>query len=305
MRCKKHLTDLSSGVGVCASCLRERLFVLIQAQAQLDLLDRRKPDPQPPPLVFPRSVSPCISHRKSDNSAPWKPRYRSLSEQLFYSTPQIGPGGALVRNSDNKKKTKNRFSLFSGLFRSKPRNTDSEDPAVSGSDARNSYAASSSSPSWFSGMLAVHRKKPSRMASVVESAGVFGRRIGRNRDRGMSPARVSDCGGKEEDCHDVLSGYSSESSQGWRQTPQRQVPPVRRGGSRPTHSRNVSGLTFCLSPLVRASPNRHWSQKGMPAEVAFSGEIRAPVKPHLSTAASSCANRSRKLADFGRSKHNR
>ncbi|KAL2472661.1 uncharacterized protein Fot_48397 [Forsythia ovata] len=33
MKCKKHPADLSSSVGVCASCLRESLFALIAAQA--------------------------------------------------------------------------------------------------------------------------------------------------------------------------------------------------------------------------------------------------------------------------------
>ncbi|KAL2462656.1 uncharacterized protein Fot_53893 [Forsythia ovata] len=34
MKCKKHPADLSSGVGVCASYLRESLFALIAAQAR-------------------------------------------------------------------------------------------------------------------------------------------------------------------------------------------------------------------------------------------------------------------------------
>lgn len=112
----------------------------------------------------------------------------------------------------------------------------------------------------------------------------------------MSPARFPE-DGEEEECYD--SGYSSESSQGWKQTPRRN-----QHARRPNHGRNVTGLAFCLSPLVRASPNRHWNQKGMPPETAFSGEIRVSVKPHISNAAAFCANRSRKLADFGRSNPN-
>ncbi|CAL5331227.1 unnamed protein product [Camellia sinensis] len=310
MRCKKHLTDLSSSVGVCGSCLRERLFALIAAQAQvqsqiraqqfhLEQEDRRKTDPLPPPLVFPRSASPYVCRRESRISGH---HHHSLSDQLFYSTPQIGPTGTI--NSSKKKKT--RFSLFARLFRSKSKKTDS-DPCVSDSN-RNSCTASSSSPSWISTMLAGNQKKQPRLFSLDESNSGFGRRTARYRDRGMSPARVSDYAGDEEECYDGSSGYSSESSQGWRQTPRRAAIPVRRGGgggSRPSHSRNMSGLAFCLSPLVRASPNRQWNQKGMPPENAFSGEIRAPVKPHLSTAASFCANRSRKLADLGRFNHNR
>ncbi|CAH2048972.1 unnamed protein product [Thlaspi arvense] len=149
-------------------------------------------------------------------------------------------------------------------------------------------------------MISGQQKRQSRLFSSEKSKAGFGRRTCRNRDRGMSPARVSDYG-DEEECCGGSSGYSSESSQCWKQTPQRYAPAAaRRVGGRPSHSRNVSGLTFCLSPLVRASPNPHWNQKGMPPEMGFSGEIRVPVKPHLSTAASFCANRSRKLADFGR-----
>ena len=32
MKCKKHTSDLSSTVGVCASCLRERLIALVAAR---------------------------------------------------------------------------------------------------------------------------------------------------------------------------------------------------------------------------------------------------------------------------------
>uniref|UniRef100_A0A5B6ZK72 Uncharacterized protein n=1 Tax=Davidia involucrata TaxID=16924 RepID=A0A5B6ZK72_DAVIN len=311
MRCKKHLTDLSSNVGVCASCLRERLFALIAAQAQSQARaqarqaaqeDRRKSDSHPPPLIFPRSVSPYICRRKSDNSD-WNHDHRhhhSLSDQRFYSTPQVGPTGAIVTASSYKKKH-SKFSLFSNLFRSKSEKTDS-DHRVSVSNSGDSCTASSSSVSWFSSILSVSRKKQSRLFSLDESTAAGVRRPCRNRDRGMSPARYSN-DGENEECCERSSGYSSESSQGWKQTPRRAAPPVRPGG-RPSHSRNVSGLAFCLSPLVRASPNRHWNQKGMPPDMAVSGEIKVPVKPHLSTAASFCANRSRKLADFGRFNHN-
>jgi hypothetical protein len=71
------------------------------------------------------------------------------------------------------------------------------------------------------------------------------------------------------------SGYSSES---WR-SPAFAVRKARQG-----HNRNVSGMAFCLSPLVRASTYRHWSKKGLPPDMAVSGEARTPMKPHLSTA---------------------
>ncbi|PIN12955.1 hypothetical protein CDL12_14415 [Handroanthus impetiginosus] len=314
MRCKKHPADLSSSVGVCASCLRERLFAVMAAQAQAQAQkqaqfhqaqkDGRKLDAQqPPPLSFPRSVSPYISRRKSDTSAAvWQ---LDGHHQRFYSTPQVGPTGSTTVGIKKDRKSKGwRFSsMFLGLFRSKSDKLDLE--SGQGSDAGVSGDSCTASPSWFANIIPGRRKNPIRTFSLKESAIRGQRKACRNRDRGMSPARYSD---EEDDehCHGGSSGYSSESSQGWRRTPRRAPATMRRGGGRGGgHSRNVSSMAFCLSPLVRASPNRNWNQKGFPPEVmVVTGESRVPGKPHLSTAASLCKNRSRKLADFGRYNYN-
>lgn len=303
MRCKKHPSEFSSSVGVCASCLRERLFALIAAQEQIQqtqqlhsqlrssttVEDRRKSEPHPPPLIFPRSVSPYISRRKSDYTS-WNHNHQySFADQRFYSTPQVGPvPAAAVIAANSYKKKHGRFSLLSNLFRSRSEKFESD---LGGS--RDSSTNSPSSSSWFPSILPGRRKnKP----SVVSGD----RRPCHMGDRGMSPERTS-CDGEE--C-DKSSGYSSDSSERWRRTPATApTTMVRRGRS--NHGRNVSGLAFCLSPLVRASPNRHWNQKGLPQEIGLSGENRVPAKPHLSTAASFCGNRSRKLADFGRFHPNR
>ncbi|KAL0380018.1 UNVERIFIED_CONTAM: hypothetical protein Sangu_0066100 [Sesamum angustifolium] len=314
MRCKKHPADLSSGVGVCASCLRERLFAIMAAQAQKQAAhhhmlqqDCRKSDTQhqqlqPPPLSFPRSVSPYISRRKSDTeTAVWQLHGRH--QQRFYSTPQVGPTGSVTVEVRRKKKGNGgRFSsLLLGLFRSKPGKVDSDSGPVS--DPGVSSDSCTASPSWFSTIITGRRKKQIRTFSLDESTIRAQRRACRNRDRGMSPARYSD--EEDEHCHGGSSGYSSESSQGWRRTPRRTPATMRRGGTRgPGHNRNVSGLNFCLSPLVWASPNRQWSQKGVPPEIVVTGESRAATKPHLSAAASFCKNRSRKLADIGRYNYN-
>uniref|UniRef100_M0ZN37 Uncharacterized protein n=1 Tax=Solanum tuberosum TaxID=4113 RepID=M0ZN37_SOLTU len=133
MRCKKHLSDLSSSVGVCASCLRERLFAVMAAQAQAQAQarvqvqqqlfqeDHRKSDGNPPPLMFPRSVSPYISRRKSDTT-PWQFQHNSLPsirDQRFYSTPQVGPNGfrirlMLARPRFLHRRGSPRFSLVAG-----------------------------------------------------------------------------------------------------------------------------------------------------------------------------------------------
>lgn len=311
MRCKKHLTDLSSGVGVCATCLRERLLMLMAAQAraqahaqQVQLArvaareDRRKSEP--PSLIFPRSVSPYVSRRESDNnSATW------IHHQRFYSTPQVGPNYSTSTTTDFEAarsfKKKNRFWLFSNLFRSRSDKFNS-DPRIHNhrDSCDDEPSSSSSSPSWFPAIFAVRRKKkqPSR-TSHVEEFGQLGsrdRRSCRIIDRGMSPAVEADSG---DECDRSPTGISLEVSPRWKRTPIA----TRRARTVP---RNLSGLAFCLSPLVRASPNRQWNQKGaLPPDMSFTGEGMPPMKPHLATAAGYCANRSRKLADFGRVNHNR
>lgn len=286
MRCKKHITDLTSTVGVCSTCLRERLTALIaaqaqaQAQAQLtraisrasDECSRNSdPNPLPPPLIFPRSVSPYISGRKSDYSAAW--HGCDNREQLFYSTPQVsrnlyGGDTRAAANGDQRrwKKRLSKFWIFSNPFRSRSEKFRS-DPSCEQS--------SSASPSFFSTFFPDRRK---------------------NRDRwfGMSPARTENFG---DECYQFPSGSncSTESSPGWRRTPSAAAAnSSRRSRLGLEKSVSESGMAFCLSPLVR------WNHKGLPTEMAA-----AASKPHLSTAASFCANRSRKLADFGKVNRNR
>ncbi|XP_073157465.1 uncharacterized protein [Henckelia pumila] len=322
MRCKKHPADFSSAVGVCASCLRERLLAIMAAQAQAQLMqaqlhlgqdrggDCRKPDTathHPPSLAFPRSVSPYISRRKSDNAAAWQTQ--GHHDQRFYSTPQVGPTGSItVEIEKSRRRSGGRiFSLLSGLFKSKRGKTGADasgpisDPSVSDSvPGLSTRDPCTSSPSWLSAALPNRRKKKVNTFPVDVSVTGDRRRTCKNRGRGMSPARFSD-DEDDEQCRGGSSGYSSESSQGWRQTPRRTPASTRGGGGRAASNKNMSGLTFCLSPLVRASPNRHRGQKGVPPElITAGGDARAPPKAHLSTASSFCKNRSRKLADFGR-----
>ncbi|KAK7340404.1 hypothetical protein VNO77_21106 [Canavalia gladiata] len=316
MKCKKHSSDLSSTVGVCASCLRERLIALIAAQAQAQAqaqvqaqltraLSRasdeysRNSDPNPPPpLIFPRSVSPYVSRRKSDYSATWH-SCDDRRERLFYSTPQLGPtfyAGDSTYKGDRRlfKKGLNKFRIFSKLFRTRSEKLQS-DPSCEQS--------SLTSPSWFSSIFPTRRKNKDRTGMMEDSTAGTRRRY-RPTDRGMSPVRTEDYA-DECDQSPSGSGYMSESSPWWRRTPA-VAPSARR--SRLGHGKSMSGsgMAFCLSPLVRASPNRRWNHKGLPPEMAAAAEVRAAAaKPHLSAAASFCANRSRKLADFGRVNQNR
>lgn len=100
----------------------------------------------------------------------------------------------------------------------------------------------------------------------------------------MSPAR--DIEGEDE------NEPPSES----RRTPGRRI------------GKSMSGMAFCLSPLVRASPNCPFRRKiRFPSEFNGSvvGEVTVPEKPHIAEAASFGANRSKKLVDIGRVNHRR
>ncbi|KAL2330136.1 hypothetical protein Fmac_017717 [Flemingia macrophylla] len=289
MKCKKHPSDLSSTVGVCASCLRERLILLMAAQAQAqaqahpqvqftrasDQFSRNSEPNLPPPLIFPRSVSPYVSRRKSDYS----------DHRLFYSTPQLRPtfcsaDSAYNADASSLKKRFNRFRIFSNLFRSRSEKLRSDPPPAS----------------WLSALFPARWRNKDRTCEVSAAH----RRPYRPSDRGMSPVKTEDFG-EECDQSPSASGYVSEASPWWRRTPTATAS-VRRSKLGHAKSASGSGIALCLSPLVRASPNRRWNQKGFPPEMA---EVRAAAKPHLSAAASFNMNRSRKLADFGRVNHNR
>ncbi|KAL5161644.1 hypothetical protein HKD37_07G018897 [Glycine soja] len=275
MRCKKHLPDLTSTIGVCASCLRERLQPLLAAQAQserstnsdVDNNNHRrrkpklKPEENPLPLNFPRSVSPYVTHRKSD--------CERRRERLFYGTPQMNAAACDGGAASENRRHGGRFWILSNLFRARSNKTET--------------SPSHPPPSWFSTILHARRHNKCRHA-----------------DRGLSP--LTEVENFTEFSADTAqdrsdSGISSEDS------PAKQNPTPetahRRSRMGPA-GKGLASMAFCLSPLVRAGPNRHWSyhNKGLAPELGVSGAH------HISNAASFCANRSRKLADFGRGTHN-
>ncbi|XP_010934887.1 uncharacterized protein [Elaeis guineensis] len=298
MKCKKHPYEL--GVGVCASCLRERLLDLIATQNELPTEHhhlRPDPPPQPPPpaLVFPRSVSPYVSHRRSvgsEASAAYGRRYN----HRFFSTPQVGPtfdaasDGFPGDAAGGRRRISGRFSVFSILFRHQ-RSEEVESDLGS--------SKSSGSGSWFSALIRRRRKKKSRSFSVEEVAATGRSQPScRASDRGMSP--VID----DDEADGCSSGYSTESSSGWRRptpTPMRRFPAssFHRYGGRA----GVSSFAVCLSPLIRVGHNG-W--RGQPAESGTtSGELRSTATRHRcrhgsAGGASLGPNRSRKLADLGR-----
>ncbi|CAL0329521.1 unnamed protein product [Lupinus luteus] len=253
MRCKKHLQDLSSNIGVCASCLRERLEPIFQAQAQAqqqvpvtprtydDLKNNHCDDSVG--LSFPRSVSPYVPRRKTD-------RDRRLNRS-FYSTPLVDR--TFSESCDGGKTTSSKKKIgklwnFSNLFQSGSNK--------SCDDRSSSVAASTSSPSWLSTILSPHRHNKQRNCEEPNQGNSTDNRF--YNDVENSPL--------ENHTAAVAARRSRLGSAG----------------------KKLSGMVICLSPLVRASPNRN-----------------TPMAMVSGTHTSYCGNRSRKFADFGRVTHNR
>ncbi|XP_004510140.1 uncharacterized protein [Cicer arietinum] len=275
MRCKKHLPDLTSTVGVCASCLRDRLQPILEAQAKAQAQPSHfvasETDPLSSQPNFPRSVSPYVNCRKSDD------RRR---EVLFHTMAEVEQGVSAACDGGTVSSSKRRFRRFwilSNLFRLKSNKTDNS--------SRESCEPSSSvtppSLTWLSTIVPARRQN-NRVSDQRRCSQL---------DRGASPVESFD--GRDLSA----TGCSSESS------PQRRnkTTAITTRRSRLGYAgKSLTSMALCLSPLVRASPNRHWnSHKGLAQELGAGGVH------HISTAASFCANRSRKLVDFGRIAHNR
>ncbi|KAL1190883.1 hypothetical protein V5N11_025629 [Cardamine amara subsp. amara] len=300
MRCKRHTVDYSSTIGVCASCLRERLLSLAASAAVEDNNNRhsRKSNNNnnPPLLVFPRSVSPYVTRRKSDAGGGGGDTLNS--NRRFINTPQVDLVGYSCKDFESNRTYKSRggkFSRFSNLFRTRSEDFDSvtkSDPRFS-CDA--SESSSSSSLSWISTMLSTgRRKKKPTSACYIEDV-IAGRRPQRVFCRGMSPARDTESGNEQEQPAESIE----ESPGRLRRTPAAKTPGRRRIAS--GIGKSMSGMAFCLSPLVRASPNCPFKRKiRFPSGFGNSGEVTVTEKPHISAAASFCGNRSKKLVDLGR-----
>lgn len=273
MRCKRH--PYENGVGVCAPCLCERLLALLADQPDDEPDHRRNPEPppRPPPVQLPRSVSPYISHRRSADPAAPAPCRLS---RLFYSTPQVGPGGGFRWRGFGKSSF--LASLF-GQSRSEK------------ADPDHGFSEAPWSSSWLSVLLHGNRRKKNTTLFTAEEAV---RRSCRGRDRGLSPE--TDCSASGDECAAESPGWW------WRPTPS----PMRRPAAVAHHHHRVGGLAgfaVCLSPLVRVSTSHRRSQTAV--EVGFSDDLRStPNRDHRRDvsggAASLDPNRSRKLVDLGR-----
>ncbi|KAL0714759.1 hypothetical protein Bca4012_021738 [Brassica carinata] len=266
MRCKRHTVNLSSSTaGVCASCLRERLLSLAASAAVAEDDNHHHQSRKSNNLIFPRSVSPYVTRRKSD-----------AVNRRFIATPQVETGFSCKDFESNRSSTKPKASRrISNLFRASR-----SDDFDSDTKSRVSCSSSSSSSrSWISSLLSRKQSATTTTAVCYIEDVVSGRRPQRVFCRGMSPAR-----------EDENEPPSSES----RRTPAMKTPGRRRIAA-------GIGMGFCLSPLVRASPNCPFKRK-INGSVS---EVTATEKPHIAEAASFCANRSKKLVDIGRVNHRR
>ncbi|CAJ2664907.1 unnamed protein product [Trifolium pratense] len=267
MRCKKHLPDVTSTVGVCASCLRERLQPILEAQAQAQAQPSRISVSENDLSPSQRSVSPFVAHRKSDD------RRR---EVLFQTTPQIDRGFGFSGGTETapviapSKRRIRRFWILSNFFR--PRSNKTENSSAE------SYEPSSSvsPPSWLStNVVPARRKNNNRVSDQKRS---------RQLDRGATPV----------DNFEENDGFDSGSESSPRQRNKTTAAAVTARRSKLGYAgKSLTSMALCLSPLVRASPTRQWN-KGMAPELGVGGVH------HISSAASYCANRSRKLVDLGR-----
>ncbi|CAH8352720.1 unnamed protein product [Eruca vesicaria subsp. sativa] len=272
MRCKRHTVDSTSNVGVCSSCLRERLLSLAAYAAAEDSNNAnrqsQKSNKPPPLLIFPRSVSPYVTCRKSDAGG---------RDRRFLAAPQVDLGFS-CKDFESNRSSKSRggkVSRITNLFSARSEDYGSE-------------SSSSSSLSWLSSILSTGRSKKQH-ACYIEDVIAGHRRPQRVFCRGMSPARDE----------------NEPPSESVEETPgrSRRMPAMKTPGSR----KIATGMRFCLSQLVRAKPHCPFNKKTrFPSEVVGnSGEVSVLEKPHISVAASFCANRSKKLVDLGRVHHRR
>ncbi|KAL5063068.1 hypothetical protein RYX36_024805 [Vicia faba] len=276
MRCKKHLPDISSTVGVCASCLRERLLKIVETQAQPSRVSVSEPKLPSLEPIFPRSVSPYVNHRKSDD------RRR---EVLFQSTPYGDRGLSAACDEAATQSSKRRirkFWILTDLYR--PRSSKTE--ISSGESSEPSSSVSSRSLTWLSAILPLRRKNNR----------VSDQRRCRELDRGATPVDKDYFEARDQS----ELGTSLESSPYRIKTATTTAVTARR--SRLGYAgKSLASMALCLSPMVRASPNRNWSNHN---HKGFSQELGVGGVHHISSAASLCANRSKKLVDLGRVAHN-
>ncbi|MED6179444.1 hypothetical protein PIB30_001208 [Stylosanthes scabra] len=302
-KCRKHVQDLTSTIGVCATCLRERLEVILVAQTQAQAQTHDEDEDQlaaealssnnqseknsdeennPPPINANDLVPLQVSRQKSDFAG--RKDDDNDNDTVVYRTPQVGPPFSVTASSEFDGKTpKRKFGKFwnpTSLFRTRSNKTE------------NSHRGSATmSRSWLSMIFRESRKN--------------------NNGGGASNFRQSDREpemlGGENDENDRSSSTGSRISCETSPKRRNQSAPVRRSRSVQPEKSGFK-WAYCLSPLVRVEPNSNQNlvhnHKGAVQETGSSVGGGAQQITFTSTA-SFCSSRSRKLANFGRVAHNR
>ncbi|OIW18841.1 hypothetical protein TanjilG_25284 [Lupinus angustifolius] len=227
MRCKKHLQDLTSTVGVCASCLRHRLQPLFEAQAQQARVYPRASAVD----VVVAAVAASDDIGKHGNVTRRKTDRRN--DRSFYSTPQGGPifsgeGKTPPPSSSSKKKKLGKLWILSNIFNS--RSNKSEISSRESCDPSSSSAVAAPSPSWFSTILPGRRKNRRRECEQSDH--------GNPREENVSGG----CIGEKSPCRREKTAAIEKR---WR---------LGLSGKR------VSGMVICLSPLVGGNQKRKCAQ---------------------------------------------
>lgn len=320
MRCKAH--PFEYGVGVCAVCLHDRLHALIDTNKQPQQYrpspsasttetyqsQWRKPCQTQLPLPFPLSDS----HKFS-------PHRRSID-----GYPVVLASNRVNEDFPKKKKKKNPSFVFSTLFNRfrSGRGDDGGDVSRSGNGKETEnlqfplpdFKNSSSMPrvsearvsdvksSWFSNLIPGKRlrnksiDKDGRSSLTTSSANTTRELTTTGRNNYCNPRRV-ECKGMSPDRYGEEEDEEEEEEEDDEVSQERRIPaptPLRttRRDPRMSKTKTSSGFSFCLSPLVRTSPQRK-CQVGV-GESGFSSGSVGSGPSRLET------NRSRKLVDHGR-----
>ncbi|CAA6669728.1 unnamed protein product [Spirodela intermedia] len=247
-KCKKH--PFEQGVGVCASCLRERLLDLVAAQS----------GGASSAAGLPRSVSPYVSRRRSvdlDLHADGNPPAQSHRRQKlrFFSTPQAGTVQGKGKGAGS--------GFFASIFGRQSRSE------VVGEDYRTSKVQQGSI-SWFSALVPGRRKKMQQM-------------------RGNSRFFEEAVEEEEEDDDSPERSGAAESAGDWRipgLTPTRKQPPSAQSAMagfvvclsplvRPSPHRSQAGEASEPGGAARVSGQHRRHRSALRAETAALGHNRS------------------------------
>ncbi|KAL4336403.1 hypothetical protein S245_038943 [Arachis hypogaea] len=285
MKCQKHVPDSTSDIGVCATCLRERLQVILAAQTQAQAQTEDEDEDQPAEALASSDHSNNQSEKNADekknpppiNANDFVGRKDNDNDKVIYSTPQVGPPFSVTATECDGKTPKRKFGRFwnpTSLFRTKSNVTEN-----SNRELTTTYR------SWMSMIFHDRRKNNGGGASNFRQSD-----------------RESEGFSSEIDGHGRSSSTESRISRETSPKSRNQAAPAPARQSRSLQAgKRVFNWRLCLSPMVRANSNQHLvhNHKGTLQESGASVGGGAQKIRFISAASFSCS-RSKKLAHFGR-----